>query len=149
MQPGRCEHWLHAMEKSGIPTFEYYKDPATLGPRWTKVADFVWTLCRWKRSYNGRCRHVSRQRCRSLLLHHAGPDVQDVFSTLPNTGNADNYNAAVTAWVTVNAAYARQSFYTFPKTLVRIFRSLQRVLDSQRRIVHSRATWIIKFGMPL
>ncbi len=49
-------------------------------------------------------------------MHHAGPDVQDVFSTVPDTGNADNYNAAVTALNAyfvprVNAAYARQSFY--------------------------------------
>lgn len=57
-----------------------------------------------------------RQRRRALLLHHTGPDVQDVFSTLPNTGNADDYNTAVAALSTyfvsrVNAAYARQTFY--------------------------------------
>ncbi len=50
------------------------------------------------------------------LLHHAGPDVQDVFSTLPDKGNADNYNAAVTTLNAyfvprVNAEYAWQSFY--------------------------------------
>ncbi len=45
-----------------------------------------------------------------------GPDVQDVFFTLPDTGNAGNYNGAITALNAylvprVNAAYARQSFY--------------------------------------
>ncbi len=101
------------MEKSGIPTFEFYKDPATLGPRWT----------RWLTSFelyaDGKGLIMKedvaasvRQRRRALLLHHAGPDVQDVFSTLPDTGNADNYNAVVTALNAyfvprVNAAYAR------------------------------------------
>lgn len=77
------------MEKSGIPTFECYKDPATLGPRWT----------RWLTSFelyaDGKGLIMEedvaasvRQRCRALLLHHAGPDVQDVFSTLPDAGNA-------------------------------------------------------------
>ena len=28
---------------------------------------------------------------RALLLHLAGPSVQDIFETLPDTGNADDY----------------------------------------------------------
>ncbi|KAL1256493.1 hypothetical protein QQF64_012038 [Cirrhinus molitorella] len=105
------------MEKSGIPTFECYKDPTTLGPRWT----------RWLTSFelyaDGKGLIIEegvaasvRQRRRARLLHHTGPDVQDVFSTLPNTGNTDDYNAAIAALNAyfvprVNAAYARQSFY--------------------------------------
>lgn len=105
------------MEKSGIPTFECYKDPATLGPRWT----------RWLTSFelyaDGKGLIIAedataavRQRRRALLLHYAGPDVQDIFSTLPNTGEAVDYNEAVAALNAyfvppVNNAYARQSFY--------------------------------------
>lgn len=77
------------MEKSGIPTFECYKDPATLGSRWT----------RWLTSFelyaDGKGLIIEddvaasvRQRRRALLLHHAGPDVQDIFSTLADTGGA-------------------------------------------------------------
>ncbi len=105
------------MEKSGIPTFECYKDPATLGPRWTRWLTSFELYADGKGLIMEEDIAVSvRQRRRALLLHHAGPDVQDVFSTLPDTGNADNYNAAVTALNAyfvprVNAAYARQSFY--------------------------------------
>jgi len=105
------------MEKSGIPAFECYKDPATLGSRWT----------RWLTSFelyaDGKGLIIEedvaaavRQRRRALLLHHAGPDVQDIFSTLADTGDAADYDAAVTALNAyfvprVNTAYARQSFY--------------------------------------
>ena len=38
-----------------------------------------------------------RQRRRAMLLHLAGPDVQEIFSTLADTGEATDYTAAVTA----------------------------------------------------
>lgn len=49
-------------------------------------------------------------------MHLAGPDVQDIFSTLPNTGAATDYTAAVDALNTyfvpqVNTAFARQTFH--------------------------------------
>jgi len=37
----------------------------------------------------------SRQRRRALLLHLAGTDVQDIFYTLPDTGDATDYKKAV------------------------------------------------------
>ncbi|XP_077861574.1 uncharacterized protein LOC144342001, partial [Saccoglossus kowalevskii] len=57
-----------------------------------------------------------KQRRRALLLHSAGPDVQDIFSTLPLTGEVTDYDAAVTALNTyfvpqVNPAFARQTFH--------------------------------------
>lgn len=57
-----------------------------------------------------------KQRRHALLLHLAGQDVQDVFSTLPQTGEVTNYAAAVAALNAyfvpqVNAAYARQTFH--------------------------------------
>ena len=105
------------MDKSGIQTFACYTDPATLGPRWT----------RWLTSFelyadgkgliiDADATAVVKQRRRALLLHLAGPDVQDVFQTLPDTGEVTDYAKAVTALNTyfvpkVNSAYARQTFH--------------------------------------
>ena len=55
------------------------------------------------------------QRRRALLLHLAGPDVQDIFSTLPDTGEATHYNEAVEALNAyfvpqVNTALSRHPF---------------------------------------
>ena len=47
----------------------------------------------------------NRQRRRALLLHLAGTDVQDIFSTLPNTGDAKDYKKAVDA---LNAYFVPQ-----------------------------------------
>ena len=56
--------------------------------------------------------YTNRQQRRAQLLHFAGPDVQDTFLTLPNTGTARDYDAAVNAYFVpkVNPAYARHSF---------------------------------------
>ena len=60
--------------------------------------------------------HVVRQRRRALLLHSAGPDVQDIFLTLTDTGERREYDVAVTALNNyfvpkANAALARQVFH--------------------------------------
>lgn len=31
----------------------------------------------------------------ALLLHYAGPDIDEIFGTLPNTGEDNNYDTAV------------------------------------------------------
>ncbi|XP_070576981.1 uncharacterized protein [Ptychodera flava] len=59
---------------------------------------------------------ATKQRRRALLLNLASPDVQDIFSTLSNTGTATEYSEAVTALNTyfvpqVNPAFARQTFH--------------------------------------
>ena len=59
--------------------------------------------------------YTNRQQRRAQLLHFAGPDVQDIFLTLPNTGTVRDYDAAVTALNAyfvpkVNPAYARHTF---------------------------------------
>ncbi len=61
-------------------------------------------------------RFATKQRRRALLLHHAGTDVQDIFSTLADTGGPTDYEQAVTALNAyfvpqVNTAFARQTFY--------------------------------------
>ena len=40
---------------------------------------------------------IVKQRRRALLLHIAGPDVQDIFATLPDTGEVTDYKKAVDA----------------------------------------------------
>ena len=51
-----------------------------------------------------------------MLLHLAGPDVQEIFTTLTETGDATNYASAVEALIAyfvpqVNSAFARQTFH--------------------------------------
>ena len=59
-----------------------------------------------------------------MLLHLAGPDVQELFSTLVDTGEATDYTTTVTAWngyflPKANAAFARQKFHQLNKKKVR------------------------------
>lgn len=46
---------------------------------------------------------------------HAGPDVQDIFSTLPDTGDAANYETPILPLnyfvPSVNTAFEQQSFH--------------------------------------
>ena len=51
-----------------------------------------------------------------MLLHLAGPDVQEIFTTLTETGDATNYASAVEALNVyfvpqLNSAFARQTFH--------------------------------------
>ena len=57
----------------------------------------------------------NRQRRRALLLHSAGPEVQDIFATLPDTGEPKDYDMAVAALNNYfvpkkNTPYARHLF---------------------------------------
>ena len=79
-----------------------------LGPLWQK----------WKRSFDyfaiGKGVTDSRRK-RALLLHCAGPQVQDIFDTLPDKGYDRNFDAAVTALdkhfnPLVNKFYERHKF---------------------------------------
>ena len=102
---------------NAIPKFDCHSDPATLGPRWK----------RWLTSFelfaDGKGLTITettnantRQRRRAMLLHLAGPDVQEIFSTPADTGKVTDYAAAVTALngyflPKANAAFARQKFH--------------------------------------
>lgn len=104
------------MDKTGIQNFSCYTEPATLGTRWR----------RWLTSFElyadgkgliltDEVQPATTQRRRALLLHLAGQDVQDVFSTLPDTGEAADYKKAVDALNAyfipqVNTALARLEF---------------------------------------
>ena len=105
------------MEMNVLPKFDCFSDPATIGPRWT----------RWLTSFelyaDGKGLIISegttaatKQRRRAMLLHLAGPDVQEIFTTLTETGDATNYASAVEALNAyfvpqVNSAFARQTFH--------------------------------------
>ena len=57
-----------------------------------------------------------QQRRRALLLDQAGADVQDIFTTLANTGQLYDSAAAIAALNAyfvpqVNSAFARQTFH--------------------------------------
>ena len=75
------------MEKNVLPKFDCFSDPVTIGPQWK----------RWLTSFelyaNGKgliisegTTAVTKQRRRAMLLHLAGPDVQEMFTTLTETG---------------------------------------------------------------
>ena len=59
---------------------------------------------------------ATKQRQRAMLLHLAGPDVQEIFTTLTETGDATDYNHAVEALNAyfvpqVNSAFTCQTFH--------------------------------------
>lgn len=105
----------NASVRGGIDKFDAVSPNA--GPRWK----------RWLFSFEiyadskGLIKDNQKQRRRALLLHTAGPDVQDIFLTLANTGEAQNYDSAVTALndyfiPKVNSVHARHLFRsTLPK----------------------------------
>lgn len=115
--------------KSGIKPFECHTDPATVGSRWSRwltsfefladgkglIVEQLWGQDVAGHAAHNRTQNLTRQRRRALLLHLAGPEVQDIFATLPDRGAADEYDACVDALNTyfvpqVNVPYARQLF---------------------------------------
>ena len=102
---------------NAIPKFDCHSDPATLGPRWTRWLTSFELFAYGKGLIIAEARNATtRQRRRAMLLHLAGPDVQEIFSILADTGEATDYAAAVTALngyflPKVNAAFARQKFH--------------------------------------
>ena len=106
---------MSEFEKNVIGKFDCYGDQANVGTRWT----------RWLQSFElfvdsqvvliAEGSDKNKQRRRAQLLHYAGPDVQDIFYTLENTGEVNDYAAAVNALNAyfapkVNSAYARHTF---------------------------------------
>ena len=98
-----------------VGVFSCRDEPATLGTMWTRwLASFeLFADSRGLIMTPGD--YTNRQQRRAQLLHFVGPDVQDYFLTLPNTGMVRDYDAAVTTLNTyfipkVNLAYARHTF---------------------------------------
>lgn len=102
-------------EKNYIKTFDCFSDPSTLGTRWTRWLTAYELYADGKGLIITQDKDDNKQRRRALLLHFAGPDVQDIFSTLSDTGTATDYGKAVQALndyfvPKVNTAYARHAF---------------------------------------
>lgn len=101
--------------KNFIEKFDCFSDPATLGRRWKRWLNAFELYADGKGLIIEEDKDDNKQRRRALLLHFAGPDVQDIFSTLPDTGTAKEYDKAVAALNNyfvpkVNTAYARHLF---------------------------------------
>ena len=102
-------------ERNHIKTFDCYGDQNTLGLRWKRWLTAFELFADGKGLILNEENVNNRQRRRALLLHLAGTDVQDIFSTPPNTGDAKDYKKAVDALNAyfvpqVNTMYARHCF---------------------------------------
>ena len=90
---------MAAAQNMSIQPFDTYSNPENLGPRWMRwkesfkyFADTKWLIVAGADDVVQR----STQR-RSALLDYARPAVQEMFSTLPERGNDDAFDAAVAA----------------------------------------------------
>ena len=112
-------------EKGGIRTFDCHSDVSTLGTRWKKWLTSFGYYADGKGliveepiagdAAQNRAQNLIRQRRRALLLHLAGGEVQEIFSTLDDTGEEVNYKQCVKVLneyfvPQVNHALARQRF---------------------------------------
>ena len=109
-----------------IPKFDPIAEPATIGKRWTRwlnayelFADgkgiILETVADDANAATILRARQTQQRRRALMLHLAGQEVQDIFTTLENTGERHEYEPAVDALNAyfvpqVNSAFARQIF---------------------------------------
>ena len=73
-----------------LPPFSQLTDPATAAPRWRRWIGRLDHYFRATRKTDGAVK-------RSMMLHVGGDELYDLFEHLPNTGNDDDYDAAVTA----------------------------------------------------
>ena len=103
------------MDKSGIQKFHCTGDATNLGPQWTRWLSRFEIYADSKGLIVVPDKDDNKQRRRALLLHLAGEEVQDIFDTLPDTGEARDYAQAVDALNTYfvpkkNTAHARHLF---------------------------------------
>ncbi|XP_070547392.1 uncharacterized protein [Ptychodera flava] len=101
--------------KNVISIFDCAGDAATVGQQWKNcLASFKLFADAKGFILDPDKPNIARQR-RAQLLHLAGPDVQDVFSTLDDTGTPTEYKKAVDALNShfapvANSAYEMRSF---------------------------------------
>ena len=88
-----------------------------------------------------------------MLIHLAGTEVQDIFYTLPNTGDAKDYKRAVDVLNAyyfvpkVDTTYARHCFRQLTQELGKQLDSLQPDLGERQRFVITEQTRTIKSAM--
>ena len=102
-------------ERNHIKTFDCHGDQNTLGLRWKRWLVAFELFADGKGLVVNDENANNRQRRRALLLHLAGTDVQDIFFTLPDTGDVKDYKKAVDALNAyfvpkVDTTYARHCF---------------------------------------
>ena len=102
-------------ERNHIKTFDCHGDQNTLGLRWKRWLTAFELFAVGKGLILNEDNANNRQRRGALMLHLAGPDVQDLFLTLPNTGDVKDYRKAVDALNAyfapiVDSTYARHCF---------------------------------------
>ena len=102
-------------ERNRIKTFDCFTDQNNLGRRWKRWLTAFELLADGKGLIIDEEHTTNKQRRRALLLHMAGTDVQDIFATLPETGDFKDYKKAIDALNTyfvpkVDTTYARHSF---------------------------------------
>lgn len=96
------------LEIASIPMFDTKSDPTQLGIKWTQ----------WRRSFElyVTAKGVTdMKQKRAMLLHHAGPEVQEIFFTMEEVGGDDDYEHAITTLTTyftpkVNIPFERHVF---------------------------------------
>ena len=129
------------MERNHIKTFDCFGDQSTLGLRWKRCLAAFELFADGKGLIINEENANNKQRIRALLLYLAGPDAQDIFSTLPDTGDAKDYKKVVEALNAyfvpkVDATYARHSFRQLSQARPgRQLDSLPQDSDEQRRTV--------------
>ena len=101
--------------KNTITTFDCLSDPSTLGKRWKRWLTSFELFADGKGLIILEGKDDNKQRRRALLLHLAGPGVQETFTTLTDTGGPKDYSKCVNALDNyfipkVNSAYARHAF---------------------------------------
>ena len=70
-----------------LPQFEPLTDPSSLGQRWKN-----WV--KWFKTYIVATNITDDKQKRAMVLYQAGPATQEIFETIPDTG--DDFDTALT-----------------------------------------------------
>ena len=76
-----------AVSFPSFPPFDVHDD-GNVGPRWQKWLGML------ERFFTGMNMTVPKRK-RTLLLHYAAPEVDEIFDTLPDTGDDNDYAKAI------------------------------------------------------
>ena len=103
-------------DNNRIKTFDCFENPDSIGLRWKRWLSGFELFADGKGLIVAADSATVKQRRRALLLHLAGPDVQHIFATLPDTGEVTDYQKAVDALnlyfiPKVDTTYARHCFW--------------------------------------
>lgn len=112
-----------------FPMFDFHTEPSSVGSRWKK----------WQSRFDNYLQAFNIEedkQKRALLLHHAGPDVFDIFETLPETG--DDYTTAVRKLDTYFCPKVNPEYETY------LFRQTRQREDETLDAYHTKLRQIAK-----